>query len=64
MNSCDTYCCLEINSTFLLLSECYIWWFLVEPNNRMNTFSHAHSTQLLKKNNTETRNKISTFPWR
>ena len=30
-----TYCGLEINATLFFLSECNIWWFLVEPDSKI-----------------------------
>ena len=49
-DSLPTYRGLEIDSTLFLLSECDIWWFLVEPDIRTrvkkkrNKFSEKDNT--------------------
>ena len=36
-----TYCSLKIYSTLFLPSERYIWWFLIEPDNRKINWFNA-----------------------
>lgn len=44
-----TYCSLEVNSTLFFLSEGNIWWFLVEPGNKMQHKSNREQRWVREK---------------